>query len=243
MRPLWLALGLLTRLPVPPVAGARPEEFGRAVLFYPVAGLLIGGLLWEFDLLLAGTAAPLRAALLVAAWWWLSGGLHLDGLADSADAWVGGQGDRERTLAIMKDPASGPAGVAAVVLVLLLKFAALQVLPPAAWPPLLLAPLLGRTALVVLLLTTPYVRTGGMGAAAAEGLPRGAGWLLVLLIATATAALGGRGPWLVPLLALLWGLLRWRMQARVGGVTGDLLGAAAELSEVVVLLALLLRWA
>jgi adenosylcobinamide-GDP ribazoletransferase len=67
----------------------------------------------------------LHAALLLTVWVLLSGGLHLDGLADSADAWLGGFGDRERTLTIMKDPRSGPIAVVVLVLVLLLKFCAL----------------------------------------------------------------------------------------------------------------------
>ncbi|WP_173644308.1 adenosylcobinamide-GDP ribazoletransferase, partial [Xanthomonas citri] len=90
----------------------------------------------------------LGAALLLSAWVWLTGALHLDGLADTTDAWVGGMGERRRTLAIMKDPASGPMAVTAVVLVLLLKCAALASLLAQAPTTLWLAPLLARSALV-----------------------------------------------------------------------------------------------
>ncbi|PWQ89005.1 adenosylcobinamide-GDP ribazoletransferase, partial [Enterococcus faecium] len=91
-------------------------------------GLLFGLLLWLASHLLQGTPSPLHAALLLTLWVLLSGALHLDGLADSADAWLGGFGDRERTLRIMKDPRSGPIAVVTLVLVLLLKFCALWVL-------------------------------------------------------------------------------------------------------------------
>jgi len=67
----------------------QPQELGRSLLFYPLVGLLFGLLLWGLNLALAGAPLLLHAALLLTAWVLLSGGLHLDGLADSADAWLG----------------------------------------------------------------------------------------------------------------------------------------------------------
>ena len=164
-QPLLIALQFLTRLPVRLPGMPEPAEVGRSLLWYPLVGLLIGGLLLALHLLLGSTAALLQAAIVLACWVGLSGGLHLDGLADSADAWVGGYGDRERTLAIMKDPRSGPIAVVVLVLVLLLKFVALVVLlERGAWAALLLAPWLGRALLPLLLMSTPYVRPGGLGA-------------------------------------------------------------------------------
>ncbi len=116
----------------------------------------------------------LHAALLLSLWVLLSGGLHLDGLADSADA-LGGFGDRERTLTIMKDPRSGPIAVVTLVLVLLLKFAAILALIESNHSiGLLLAPLIGRSAMLALFLGTPYVRAGGLGQALADHLAPGA---------------------------------------------------------------------
>ena len=115
----WLiALQFLTRVPVRLTAMPAPEQVGRSLLWYPLLGLLVGGLLLGLHLLLGATPALLQAALLLTVWVAITGGLHLDGLADSADAWAGGFGDRERSLAIMQDPRSGP--IAVVVLVLLL---------------------------------------------------------------------------------------------------------------------------
>ncbi|MCB1767092.1 MAG: adenosylcobinamide-GDP ribazoletransferase, partial [Candidatus Competibacteraceae bacterium] len=119
MRPLALALQLLTRLPVPTLtAPPQPWELGQAVLFFPFVGLLIGALLTGLHTALWWADPGVLAALMLAVWVLLTGGLHLDGLADTADAWIGGQGDRERTLAIMKDSHSGPMAISAIVLVL-----------------------------------------------------------------------------------------------------------------------------
>ncbi|MHB0985226.1 MAG: adenosylcobinamide-GDP ribazoletransferase [Sulfuricella sp.] len=242
MKALLLALQFLTCIPVALRTEPQPGDWGRSALAYPLVGLLIGLLLASLQHL-DGQADPLlQAALLAAAWALLSGGLHLDGLADSADAWVGGRGSRERTLAIMKDPCSGPAGVAAVVLALLLKFAALAALLKAgAWPALLLAPMLGRTALLALLLTTPYVRPGGLGSALSAHLPRTAAGLVLLLALAASLFFAGRpGGFALAGAAIAWLALRRMMMHRLGGMTGDTMGAAVELTEVAALVAVVL---
>jgi adenosylcobinamide-GDP ribazoletransferase len=239
IRAFALALQLLTRLPVPSSScPPRPEELGLSVLFFPVVGLLVGALLAGLHTALWLVDPGVLAALVLAAWVLLTGGLHLDGLADTADAWIGGQGDRDRTLAIMKDSRSGPLAIVAIVLVLLAKFAALQALLAGdARVILLLAPVLGRAIILLLLITTPYVRPDGLGAPYAHYLPRLSCGLLVLLIAAATVALlewqGG-----ALLAALGVGVLGWRheLMARLGGATGDTLGAACELAETIALL-------
>ncbi|MEN5238117.1 adenosylcobinamide-GDP ribazoletransferase [Pseudomonas sichuanensis] len=240
MLPFWIALQFLSSLPVSLPGMPTPAQMGRSVLFYPAVGLLFGLLLWLASHLLQGTAAPLHAALLLALWVLLSGALHLDGLADSADAWLGGFGDRERTLQIMKDPRSGPIAVVTLVLVLLLKFCALWVLvEDGAGGLLVVAPIVGRAAMLGLFLTTPYVRPGGLGTALAEHLPRrAAGWILL----GCAGALGMAGSWAVmaALLAalLVFGWLRQLMCRRLGGTTGDTAGALLELLELTVVVAL-----
>ena len=234
--PLLIALQFLTRLPVRLPGLPTPQENGRSLLWYPLVGLLIGSLLVLAWLLLQGVSTGLQAALLLTIWVWLSGGLHLDGLADTADAWVGGYGDRERTLAIMKDPACGPIGVITLVLLLLLKWAALvALLESGQWLPLLLAPWLGRWILPLLLLTTAYVRPGGMGHTLAEHMPRASLPLLLTVHALGMLLCGWSGL-LALLLALpVWLLVRHYLRARLGGTTGDTAGALVELVEVVVL--------
>lgn len=241
MIPLLIALQFLTRLPVSLPGIPTPEQVGRSLLWYPLVGLLLGLLLWGAHLLLGQASAVLQAAIILALWVGLSGGLHLDGLADTADAWVGGFADRERTLAIMKDPRSGPIAVVVLVLLLLLKFAALfTLLQSGQGIYLLLLPWLGRSLLPLLLATTPYVRVGGLGQALVEHLPRGQlpwvlgvhllgmllfGWMGLLALATA-------------LLLFIW--LRRALLRRLGGTTGDTAGALVELGECGVLLALVL---
>ncbi len=262
MRGLWVAIGFLTRIPVPASAFTAPDGQSRSLPWYPLVGLVVGGLLALLAASLPASMPQLVAGLVLLAWVGLTGGLHLDGLADSADAWIGGMGDRGRTLAIMKDPRSGPAGVVAVVLALLLKFAALSsllALPPggarstSAFLGLLLAPLLARAALAGALLGLPYVREGGIG----QALPlasRPACHLALALtvLACLLPALGLPGvpvAWLMPALAALvgaaaiTGLWLRACLVRIGGITGDTCGALAEMIEAGVLVAVALALA
>ncbi len=236
MRGLLAAIGFLTRLPVPAQAFEGAGTPARTLPWYPVVGLLIGLLLYGASWLLSSAPPLLAAALLLVFWVALTGGLHLDGLADSADAWVGGLGDRERTLAIMKDPRSGPMAVIAVVLVLLLKFAALASLPPHA-SALWLAPLLARSALTGAFMVTPYVRSGGLGSALV-GASRGAS-ALGLAFALLVSLFAGWGGIRAVLMALVVFVV-WRLAClrRLGGMTGDTCGALAECVEAAVLVVL-----
>jgi adenosylcobinamide-GDP ribazoletransferase len=242
MLPFWIALQFLSSLPVRLPGMPEPAELGRSLLFYPAVGALFGLLLMGLNMLLDGTAPLLHAALLLSAWVLLSGALHLDGLADSADAWLGGFGDRERTLKIMKDPRSGPVAVVTLVLVLLLKFTAiLALLDHHLAIGLLLAPLLARTAMLGLFLNTPYVRAGGLGQALADHLPRRAAQRVLLTSAVVCLFLGGvAGLWTVIISVVCFFWLRHLMVRRLGGTTGDTAGAMLELLELAVLLTLAL---
>ncbi|RLJ21258.1 adenosylcobinamide-GDP ribazoletransferase [bacterium endosymbiont of Escarpia laminata] len=239
MKPFFIALQFLTRLPSPHYSELSEQEIGRSLLHYPLVGLVIGILLLITTWLTAGIDPMLSAALLLSLWTLVTGALHLDGLADSADAWIGGAGDRERTLAIMKDPYCGPAAVVILVLVLLIKFAALSVIiQQSDWSYLLLIPLIARTQLLLLFLTTPYVRKDGLGAALAEhqaekasfvvyGLTTlliliGWGWDGITLLFTAIATLL---------------LLQKMMLSRIDGTTGDTAGALVEICEAALLVA------
>ena len=214
LKPFFIALQFLTRLPISLKFETGLEEnhrqLGRSTLHYPLVGLVIGGLLATLLYVLSahtfGSAyTVLHAAIILVVWVGLTGALHLDGLADSADAWLGGLGDRDRTLAIMKDPYSGPAGVTAIVLVLILKFAALSQLTVHDWQYLLITPMLGRTAVVALFLTTSYVRQGGIGYAQVQYLPKGAAWLVVISALGLAAWLAGdRVVWLMLAVIVVW---------------------------------------
>lgn len=239
MRGLLVAMGFLTRVPVPVHVFTDERAKAQSLAWYPLVGLLLGAALAGLAWCLRDVPSLLSAALVLLVWVALTGALHLDGLADSADAWIGGLGDPARTLEIMKDPRSGPAGVVALVLVLLLKFAALASLPAHAIVFLPLAPLLARMALTLAFVTTPYVRQAGLGSSLVSA-PRIACWQGVLAAAGACIALGWRG--VAALVAALLVLALWRRAClrRIGGTTGDTAGALAELVEAAVLVAIVL---
>jgi adenosylcobinamide-GDP ribazoletransferase len=243
LRHLSAAFRFLTRLPVPgpPLDVA---ELGRALAYFPVAGAALGGLLAGAGWLLAPRLAPgVLAAVVVALLAALSGGLHLDGLADVADGLGGGHGDRARTLAIMRDSRIGAFGAAALVLVVLDKAAAVAELfgrGDAAWA-LLCAPALARTAAVPLVVLFPYARPEGLGRAFHDGggareLALAAVLGLAILGGAATAGAGHRV--VLPALAGLGaaGVLGLACRCRLGGLTGDVYGAAIELAEAAFLL-------
>jgi adenosylcobinamide-GDP ribazoletransferase len=242
------AARFLTRFPLPDPGDGRPDALGRSALCYPLVGVLLGAvlaMLWLAAGALLPAASTLAiAALLLVVWVWLTGGLHLDGLSDCADAWVGGLGSRERTVAIMKDPHTGSMGVVALALILILKFAALASLPTGALGALILlvTPALARVQLLALALTTAPAGPSGMGAALHRTLPRRAAGLVVGL--TVVALLAGFAmanalpSGLVSMAVAAAVLLAWRRSIlrRLGGFTGDTAGALVELTEASVLL-------
>ncbi|WP_448100043.1 adenosylcobinamide-GDP ribazoletransferase [Luteibacter jiangsuensis] len=238
MRGLVVAFGFLTRLPVPRIEFLPGTQAG-SLKWYPLVGVVLGGLLAGAAALSWTVLRPIpAAAVLLVVWVALTGALHLDGLADSADAWIGGMGDRARTLSIMKDPRSGPAGVVALVLVLLLKFSALATLADP-WL-LVLPPLLGRAAIVAWFLTTPYVRVGGLGDPL-RGAPA-TGCRVALVLAALSSLFFGKLGLLTFLAALATGWL-WRraVLSRLGGFTGDTAGALVEMVEAATLIVLVSR--
>ena len=235
-QPALLALSLLTRLPVRVATPVDPRDQGRSVAWYPAVGLLIGLLSWALAALLAGAPPWPAAVLVLVVWVGLTGALHLDGLADSADAWLGGYGDRARTLAIMKDPYCGPAGAVALLLVLLVKAAALAaLLEGGAITVLLVAPVLARAACAGLFLALPYVREQGLGSGQARHTARRAVGGTIVAAGIVALLLGQGSAVLVAGVVFIGGVVL--MRQRLGGFTGDTAGALVEVVEAAVLLA------
>lgn len=241
IRGLLLATVFLTRIPIRLPDDINERDQGMAVAAYPLVGLALGGVLVLLAWLLGSAGMPplAIAVIVVGALAGITGALHLDGLADSADAWLGGHGDRERMLAIMKDPACGPAGVVAITLVLLAKVAAVAALidAPGGWVGLLLAPLLARSACALLFPLLPYVRAGGLGEAGARYL---AGARLAAILAACGLVSLILGGWagvgmVITAVGTLW-LGVWLMRRLLGGFTGDTAGALLETTEAAVLL-------
>jgi len=245
IKAFFIALGLLTRIPVPKIFHITENDdvklYGWSVLFYPLVGLLIGSVLlllsWSLSFLNLPAHGMVEAGILLAIWILITGALHLDGLADSADAWLGGYGDKQRTLEIMKDPYSGPAAVVILVLLLLLKFSSLVFID---WQVLLLAPVLARTAVMVLLATTPYVREGGMGESAVQNISKSAVSIVLLLVLSFSVLLLQEQSLVLIISFVIAYLLRRLMIKRIEGTTGDTAGAMLEVMEVSVMLVFIL---
>lgn len=233
MKALVIAIQFMTRLPLPAVA-ADERDFGRAIRWFPAAGLVVGG----------GVAAaawlglqrdPWAGALLaLVAWTALTGALHLDGLGDIADAAGAGHVDRSRLSAVLADPHIGSFGVTAIGLQLLVKLVLLRLLLEVQGPwPIVLVAVLARIGPLLWTLMLPPLHPG-MGTlfrAGANGWAA-AGWLAVICAVSMPIA-----PAL--LLALpavpLWA--SW-LRRRIGGISGDGHGAGIELVESAALAAL-----
>lgn len=239
MTGILVATAFLTRVPVPLVV--RAEDVGRAVRWFPLVGGAIGGatalVAWAMHDVI-GVPPALSAILLVSLGAWITGALHLDGLADMADGFGGGQ-NRDDVLRIMRDPTIGSYGAVTLVAVIMMKVTALATLldRDAAFPFLVAAPSMSRWTIVALGTWLPYARAeGGLG----EAVTR-AGDTTGLLVATAiTAAIAFAV--LRTAAVLPWGFATVAMAAlgrttrrRIGGVTGDVFGASVELAETMVL--------
>lgn len=232
-----LAVRYLTILPMSRRSHAGLEELGGAAPWFPVVGAGLGLVLAAVDALTTRVFPPLLAALLtVTAWKLLTGGLHLDGLADCVDG-LAGHDPAERR-AIMSDSRIGAFGAMALVIVLMLELAALSELPPAArWRALVTAPVVARATPALLGRWFRAARADGQGALFAAGLDRAAApAALAIAVAVAVGVLGWLG-----IVALGVGVgsavaAGAFLARRVGGITGDVLGAGVEVTELAVLL-------
>ena len=233
------ALQFLTIIPVTCPSIVSDKQLGYSSVFYPVIGLLIGSVLAFLAYFLGNMPLPILATVILISWVLLTGGLHLDGLADCADAWVGGLGDQQRSLEIMKDPAAGPIAVVILILMLLLKWTLISyLLQKQAVEVLLITPMLGRLALLIMMLFTRYIRADGLGAKLVANLPEAQVKAISLFgMIIALYYLG-----IVPIILMLGMLflIGHYAKKRLGGVTGDVYGAAVELVEISVLLGVLI---
>ena len=235
------ALRFLTIVPLSWRSEQDGRFFGAALAWFPVIGLLIGCVCASLISCLTPFFPPqvvaVAAIVLLAA---ASGCLHLDGLADSGDGLLSAR-SRERILEIMRDSRSGAMGVIAIVVVLLGKFAALSSLDASVLLPTLIAmPLAGRCAIVLTMACLPYARQGeGLGRLFYSPSTRlTALWALGFL--TVVLTLGGRRMVLAVLAAVFVTVLFFSLwcRSKIGGATGDTLGAVCELTEMMAAVAM-----
>lgn len=243
------ALQFLTCLPVGKTDVASPQQWASTLLWYPLVGLIIGLLLlllpWLAHYSGITLSSLLISTLVLTLWVIITGALHLDGLSDSADAWVGGRGDKQLTLKIMKDPYAGPMGVVSIVLVLLLKLAALvSLVELARWTNLWIVPLFARAVLLAVFLQVPYVRQQGLGTHMAELLPKNTARMVLLFCAVLPLLVLPYVMWISCVLVSFVIFMGWRqiVMARLGGFTGDCAGALVEVLETMLLIVLAIAW-
>jgi adenosylcobinamide-GDP ribazoletransferase len=235
LRGLRLATQFLTRVPVPAVRDFSAEEFSRSSAWFPFVGFAIGIAVSLIIFVSSHRSAAVGAALGLTAWVWMTGALHLDGLADLSDALAAAHGDTRRFFSVLADPHLGAFGVVSIVLMLILKVTGLAQLSV---PTLIAFPLIPAWARLGPLAWSRWLKPlkPGHGERFAWHLHMGwiVFWAVVLLAGSLAVA-----PILcvAPLAIAAWGgWLRWRL----GGTTGDCLGAGVELTEVVLLYALAL---
>ena len=231
MKTLIVALGFLTRLPMPRV-DADEADFAAAIRLYPVVGLVIGVIVAGAGWLGAQVDPWTGALAALVAWVWATGALHLDGLADLSDGLGAAHGDRSRLLSVMADPHIGSFGVVALAMQLIAKLVLLHRVPPGGWAVVALIPVAARIGPLVWARLLPPLRPGGLGALVARAVrPLDLiGWTIAVLV------LGLLYPPLAtaPLAILILSL--W-FRRKLGGVTGDVHGAGIELTETALRLA------
>lgn len=239
LRNLRIAFGLMTTLPFRLPEDWSAGDSGRAAVWYPFIGLVIGALTW-----LAWQGAmfvfpPWVAGIVtLVVWVALTGGLHLDGLADCCDGLLV-SASVERRLEIMKDPHIGAFGVIGLTLVLFLKAAALASLPPVSSLGILLAASLARWCILPAGLM-PLARPSGMGADFMSGFQRSFILLGAIIPLALMIMLGPRGALASFAGAGAGALVLWLAKSRIGGVTGDVFGMMVEIVETVTLLTFLI---
>lgn len=236
---LPLALTFLTKLPWPWRGPADETALARSMFWFPWVGAVLGLIFWgAWAGLQRILPVPAAASLLLALTVLATGGLHLDGLADTTDGLGGGHTPAD-ALRIMKDSRVGAFGVISLVLALVLKFSLFLSLPTKAGGTavLLLYPVISRWSMVLLAYLSPYARAeGGLGQAMTLGVsPRVLGGASLSAGALALLILGAPGLVLFGAAATLVWLGSRYFQRRLGGITGDLLGATNEVVEVLVL--------
>ena len=235
-----VAFQFLTILPLFEARECSNRDLARSMAAFPLVGLALGGGLLMFHWLL-GRHLPgaLEGAVLVALLAWATGAFHLDGVADTVDGLAGGW-TPERALEIMKDSRTGAVGAAALTLVLLLKCLGLGLLPVSVLPlAILITPAVARGSVVWMTYGSTYARAaGGLGTPYTEALDIGTVQWALLGSGLPCLLLGWRGLVAFGATLLYTAWLKRRFHARLGGITGDVLGFAEETGEVLFLLCL-----
>ena len=238
-KPFFIAIQFLTIIPVPAIKQYSEDLISRSMHYYMLTGLLIGALLYSLSLAAPFLSTDLLAGIIVVFWVIITGALHIDGLADMSDAWVGSHGDKQKFLDIMKDPYCGPVGATAILSVLLLKFLAIKTLltQDAVWV-LIFIPAFTRLGASFLLIYTRYLRKQGLGTPLTRQKLSVLYWLQLVTLTAVLFYISGFYLWPVIVIAVCGHFIfRLVMLKKLGGITGDITGAYIEIFETSFLLA------
>lgn len=237
-----VALVLLTRLPLPRLPSSAFARQAQAAWAFPLAGLAVGlpACVLGAAALALGVPTTVAAGLILAVQVMLTGAMHEDGLADTADGLWGGL-TAERRLEIMKDSRIGSYGVLALILATGLRWSALAALVAQEgwWGAVIGAAILSRAGMAGLMATLPPARAGGLSRSV--GRPPAAVAACGIGLALALGLLSAGGAAMIAALcagAMVWGLAMLA-RAKIGGQTGDILGASQQLAEIAALAAFL----
>lgn len=240
MKGFLAALSFLTIFPFGRGKALDGRQMAASMAWFPLVGLWLGAVIWLVDIGLRGILpVAVTSVLLIALLAFLTGGLHLDGFADTLDGLYFGHTDREKILAIMKDSRIGAMGVIGLVLLLLMKFVALNNIAPSyRGQALLIMPTLARWSQVRLAVGAEYARKQGSLAQPFVEFLKWRHFIFATILAVAAAIFLSGIPGLVCLGVVLVSTMLWRLylNRRIGGITGDTIGAVSEINEVLVLL-------
>ena len=238
MKLFFCALVFLTRLPIPVIHKFEDSDLGQSMATFPLVGLFLGTLLVFVNTVLSPylpdrlTNIILLTFLVV-----ITGGLHIDGFMDTIDGLAGGQ-NRDTILEIMRDSRVGALGVVGVFLLLLLKWEALNIIDEETKnAALLVMPVIGRWGQVLLAHISLYARNEGLGLPFLSGLTLGGvvlAFISVIIITSLSIGIFGIG--LISVASIIAFTWSWWFKKKIGGVTGDVIGALSELLEVLTLI-------
>lgn len=243
MRSFLIALTFLTRIPLPNPSDVTQEEFTQSQHYYPVIGLILGGILWGASFLLLQIYPPLiTGALLLVLQLILTGGIHLDGFMDSMDGVLSAR-TPEKMLEIMKDSRVGAFGAISAIALLLLKFTLftefLTLGNSTALLFILFMPFLSRWIFLIGVYFFPYARSSGLGKGFHETSRQTKGYFyaqgfFLFLLTFGFLDWAGIIGFLVATLFILF--FTYKSSHLLGGLTGDLYGASIEFAELFFLL-------
>lgn len=240
MKSFLLALQFLTRIPVKIPDKIEYRDYGYSMAWFPAVGLILGWILaLVFKLAVLVVNPAIAVLLVITAYMFFTGALHIDGLADACDGLYGGKGDKVMTLEIMKDSRIGTVGALALVLDIGLRFALLYSLPVSMTPAsLIFMAVLGRWGQVLFSLNAPSARAESRGGDFSSSLTPGIFWfssltmlgICLFLLKPVSLVL------LLLFLILIIQMAKNYFRHKIGGITGDAIGAVNEGTEILVLL-------